>query len=328
MRISLDEPKGKRLGSKVASIRRRRPRTRRRRRRTFESSTAQPQIKRKQKPEPARAADKQKNARARSHSGAVSAASPPASQRRSRWRTLGLRVLAAAILMIVIGAMVYLSTAEMFFVYGAEIVGSRFLPLDTIYQSAGVDELNIFWVNPKKVTQRIEELDGIKAARVHCSLPATVLIEVEERQPVVMWRAEAQESDWWLDEDDVVLPYHGVLSNTVFVVDSSERQLHVGDQIEPKGIVRSVQQLAAALPHVEVFYYQPEQGLSFSQRTPKGEWPVYLGDSQDLPHKIQVLKALTDYLVAQDIRPRYVDLRWPDHPAYGRAGGRATRGSN
>lgn len=324
MRISLDEPKGRRLVSKWTGIRWRRPRTRRRRRRTFESSTAQPKIKRKQKP--ARAADK--STRERSNGGVVSAAGPPATLRRSRWRTLGLRVLAAAILAMVIGAIVYLSTAEMFFVYGAEIVGSRFLPTDTIYHAAGVHELNIFWVNPKKVAQRVEELDGIKAARVHCSLPATVLIEVEERQPVVMWRAEAQASDWWLDEDDVVLPYHGVLSNTVFVVDSSERQLRVGDRIEPKGIVRSVQQLAAALPHVEVLYYQPERGLSFSQRTTKGEWPVYLGDSQDLPHKIQVLQALTDYLVTEDIRPRYVDLRWPDHPAYGKAGGRATRGSN
>jgi len=63
---------------------------------------------------------------------------------------------------------------------------------------------------------------------VSCSLPAHVSIAVEEREPAVMWRLLVQVRDWWLDEEGVVLPYHGDVSNTVFVVDSSTPQLQKG----------------------------------------------------------------------------------------------------
>ena len=145
-----------------------------------------------------------------------------------------------------------------------------------------------------------------------------MLIEVEERIPVVMWRIRDGGGDWWLDEEGVVLPYHGVLTDTVFVVDSSERVLQEGQRITPDDVVKSVQQLASGLPEVNVFYYHADQGLSFQQQTPRGYWPVYVGDSQDLERKILVLQALTEQLLADKIRPRYVDVRWADHPVYGR----------
>ena len=249
-----------------------------------------------------------------------------AARQRIRWQTVGLRLLAALILAGSIGAIIYASVAETFFVYEAQIVGSHYIDTDTIYQAARVHEQNIFWIQPDKVMERITELDGIKDARVHHDLPAQVLIEVEERKPVVMWRAQTQGRDWWLDEDGIVLTYPGVVSNTVFVVDSSERQLMPGDHIGPDGIVQSVLQLATALPEIRVFFYQADRGLSFVQKTARGEWPVYIGDSRDLPHKVQVLQALTAYMVKHRIRPRYVDVRWADYPVYGKRGAQATKG--
>ena len=118
-----------------------------------------------------------------------------------------------------------------------------------------------------------------------------------------------------------MLPYPGVVTDTLRVVDLSERQLNVGDRIEPDGVVRSVQQLEALLPEVDNVFYRAEQGMSIIQTTAQGEWPVYIGDSTDLTRKIQVLQALTEYLVENEITPRYVDVRWTDHPVYGKPGG-------
>jgi hypothetical protein len=67
-----------------------------------------------------------------------------------------------------------------------------------------------------------------------------------------------------------------------------------------------------------VFYYETNRGLYFSQEVGQGAWPVYVGTSEDLPRKIQIVQALTDYLVGHNIEPRYVDVRWPDHPVYGK----------
>ena len=244
------------------------------------------------------------------------------------WRSAALRLPVLLVVVALVGTSVYVSVDTKFYVYQSEIVGRRHLDAETIYQAAGVHEENIFWIAPAKVAERVVQLEGVKAARVRCELPALVTIEVEEREPVVMWRAETQRQDLWLDAEGVVLPYHGDVTSpdTVFVVDASERHLAVGDWLEPKGIVQSVLQLDAALPGVRVFYYQSDRGLSFAQTTDGGEWPVYVGTSQDLQRKIQVLQVMNDYLRTNGIRPRYVDVRWPDHPVYGRPSGRTTGG--
>lgn len=252
----------------------------------------------------------------------------PAATQQIQWRTVGLRLFAALILAGLAGMIMYVSTAEMFFVYEAQIMGSNHIKPDAIYQVADVHEQNIFWLQPAQVAERISGLPGIKAASVRCELPARVLIKVEERTPTVLWRTKAQDRDWWLDKEGVVLPYHGVLTDTIFVVDSSDRLLQVGEKITPDDLVGSVQQLASGLPEVEVFFYHADRGLSFVQKTPRGEWPVYVGDSQDLDRKILVLQALTDQLLAEKIHPRYVDVRWADHPTYGKPGSRSGRGSN
>jgi cell division septal protein FtsQ len=222
-----------------------------------------------------------------------------------------------------LGGIVYTSTDAQFFVYEAEIHGAQHLSQKTIYDSAGVHEQNIFWIDPQQVARRLVALEGIKVARVSCDLPARVVIEVEERQPAIMWRAQSQGKDWWLDAEGRVLSYHGDVQSpdTVFVVDASERNLEVGQTVQPVGIADSVLQLAEALPDVQLFYYQADRGLSFTQQATTGSWPVYVGSSEDLPRKIQVMMALTAYLKANGIQPRYMDVRWANHPVYGRPAG-------
>ena len=248
------------------------------------------------------------------------------------WKSARWRLLALAVLATLIGLVVYTSSDYQFFVYRDQtrIEGVRYLQEDEIYAASGVDEQNIFWLDPAEVAKRIVTLNGVKAVRVRCDLPTLVTIEVEEREPVVMWRATSQGQDLWLDEAGEVLPYHGDVNSPdmVFVVDYGERHLEVGDRIEPEGIVQSVLGLAAALPGEQVYYYQPARGLSFTHRLSGGQWPVYVGTSDELERKIQVVQALTEYLVANNVGPRYVDVRWPEHPVYGKPEGATLVGGN
>jgi cell division septal protein FtsQ len=251
----------------------------------------------------------------------------PARPRASKAQ-LAVRLGALLFLVLLIAAAVYGSTDARFFVYQAGVVGARHLSAEAIYQAAGIDEQNIFWIDPAGVAQRILRLDGVKAARVRCQLPARVTIEVEERQPKVLWRIDGQKRDWWLDEEGVVLPYHGDprAPEILFVVDSSQRELAFGEIIEPEGTVASVVKLAAALPQSRVFFYDGERGLSFTQRGEVSQWPVFVGSSEDLERKIQVMQTLTAYLQANGITPRYVDVRWAAHPVYGRPLGETAGG--
>jgi len=229
---------------------------------------------------------------------------------------------------LLVAGVVYGSTDAQFFVYQAGVIGAQHLSAEGIYQAAEIHEQNIFWVDPADVAQRIARLDGVKVARVRCELPAVVTIEVEERQPKLMWRTVSQGRDWWLDEEGMVLPYHGdaQAAETLFVVDSSQRELDFGQEIQPEGIVASVIQLAAALPQSRIFFYDGERGLSFTQKGEGAEWPVYVGSSEDLQLKIQVMQTLTAHLEANNITPRYVDVRWAAHPVYGRPVGETAGG--
>jgi hypothetical protein len=188
-----------------------------------------------------------------------------------------------------------------------------------IYVASGVDAQHILWIRPDEAASAVKQLDGIKSARVLCKLPSVVTIAVLERKPVVMWRAVGQGHDWWLDEDGVVLPFHGDpdAQETLFVVDSSSRHLAVGDYLEPAGTVESVVQLASALPGARVFFYREDKGLGFTQRANGDEWPVYVGTSDDIGSKIRVVEQISAYLAENGIHPSYVDVRWPERPVYG-----------
>jgi len=256
----------------------------------------------------------------RVHAGGGVETAEPSSARPIRWRTIGLRAFAALILACLVATIVYVSAADTFYIREPEIIGNHHIERETIRQAAEVVGVNIFWIHPRQVEERIRAIGGIKNARVHCVLPARVTIEVEERKPVILWRAEAQRKDFWLDEEGLVLPYPGVPTETVFVLDSSQRQKEIVERVEPTGIVQSALQVAASVPKVRLVYYQAGRGLSFTQKTPVGQWPVYVGDGSDLTRKMQVLQSLTEYLVRRKIQPRYVDIRWADYPVYGTGG--------
>lgn len=247
-------------------------------------------------------------------------ARPAPTVRRFPWHLILPRVPAMVILAGVIALFTYISTAEEFFVYQAQVEGVHHLDAGTIYQTAAIDEQNIFWIEPHQVAARIGQIEGVKRVHVRCRVwPAEVTITVEEREPVILWRAQSQGRDWWLDEEGVVLPYHGDPKSpeTVFVIDSSERHLKTGDRIRPEGIASSVRQWAAALPDVRIFFYEPDRGLSFVQQVNGRKWPVYVGTGNDAPRQIQIVQALTEHFVTQNLYPLYVDARWAEHPVYG-----------
>jgi hypothetical protein len=298
---------------------RRRQRRRRRRYRTFDEAITLPELPSGKRP--ARRRWPGRRSGQEGHSNRVRATEEPRKPRLRglRWQSIWARIPALLLLVGLVGALVYASTTETFFVYEAEIQGAQRIDAQAVYQAAAIHEQNIFWIQPQEVARQIEQLHGIESASVHCSLPAQVAIQIKEREPAMMWRALSQARDWWLDEEGTVLPFHGDVNSpeTIFIVDSSQRNLQVGDQIEPAGIAESVLQLAAAVRGAGVFYYEAERGLYFIQEVAGGNWPVYVGNGQDLPDKIRILQALTDHLSKQSIEPRYVDVRWAAHPVYG-----------
>ncbi len=236
---------------------------------------------------------------------------------KQAWRATRLRLLGAALLLGMLGLLTYAFRSYNFYIYDAEITGYHWLKREAIYAAAGVHTQNIFWLSPAEVAASVEALPGVREAKVQVWLPATVRIQVEEREPEMIWRTA--DGDLWLDRDAVALPYGGDPTGAVFVVDRSGQTYRPNDRVEPD-VVASVQALQAEFPEVHTYYYQAHEGLTFA--SPEG-WPIQIGTSQDMARKVAVLKALGKWLRDRGIQPINVDLRLVDHPVYAVASGPA-----
>jgi len=109
------------------------------------------------------------------------------SRLRKRHVALGL-ALAATLALGVWEAPPALRTLDGFRVRRVEVMGTRFLPPHVVVAAAGLAQgASVF--DPSGVwEERVERLHLVRSARAHRRLPATVVIEVEERRPVALVR--------------------------------------------------------------------------------------------------------------------------------------------
>jgi len=220
-------------------------------------------------------------------------------------KLLGLLTLAA------LGWGVYtLFATSQFFVYGADIRGNVALSAQEIYAASGIDSQSIFWLNPARVVEQIKSLPNIKAASVSIALPATVVIEVVERKPELLW--QTGETVWWVDQEGTIVPPKGDVTGMLRIIDDDQQPLAAGHQIDPT-IIEGAQTLRLLAPDLSVVRYSRAQGLTVA--TPEG-WPVYLGDGSEIKAKLVVLTALLADLQTQNSTPVFIDLRDPLRPFY------------
>ncbi len=239
----------------------------------------------------------------------VAAAAKPRSRpsvRISKWK-----MIATLILVAVLAGVYVLFGTDKFYVYSADISGNHVLSADEIFQASGVNNLSIFWVNPRKVQARVEALDYVKSASVKVSLPATVRITVEERLPQVLWRSG--DKLWWVDNDGVFLPAKPDATATGIELQIEDIDGLPTTQISPK-IIRAAQRVYHLKPDINHLYYQREIGLVY---TNANGWVIYLGkEDTNIAAKLQVADAVAKKLLSANITPAFIDVRDPLHVVY------------
>jgi hypothetical protein len=313
VRISLEEGRKKRNRARRGTSRSKGHRSAHR----YDSAVAVSEgLRRRQRPG-SRPPAVQKTARKQADVQRPTTRSRPTTVRRVRkWKVA--RPLAALVLLLSLAAILFLTVSPDFYVYSAEIAGNEYVDGETILLAAGIKEQHILWIWPGEVAKRIEALDGIKAATVSSRLPARVSIAVEERKPVLRWYTESQRQEWCVDEEGIVLPYPYAGEDTLVVVDMSGQVLAIGDRIKPENVALSLAHLRESLPGLQILYYYPDRGLSFTWKAKEGEWPVYLGSSDDLERKLEAMEVMTGFFEKEGIRPRFLDVSRPEYPVYGK----------
>ncbi|MEZ4768346.1 MAG: FtsQ-type POTRA domain-containing protein [Caldilineales bacterium] len=216
------------------------------------------------------------------------------------------RALAVA-LAVVLAALVAFGFADTrFYVQTADIRGVQHSPAAEIYNRAGVDGYSIFWVNAREAARRIESLPYVKRATVQTSLPNRVRIDVEEREPVAVWRVNGQ--DLWVDVDGVTMPIASADVNLPVFADLDGSSVQPDGSVDPL-LISSVHELKKQLPEINEFAYDRFNGLQF--RLASGT-AVLLGRPDGLAQRVDELLVLQSSLASLGQMPLEIDWRFED----------------
>ncbi|MEA3374875.1 MAG: cell division protein FtsQ/DivIB [Chloroflexota bacterium] len=240
----------------------------------------------------------------------------PISLRRLRWRHIGL--WAVVVLMVAAGAVVaWLTWDSRFYVYDAEVVGTRQLSSADLFAASGLDGLHILWARPASIRARLlGEFPSLESVDVSCGFPSDCRISVVERQPRVLWNDQGQQ--WWVDEDGAIFEAEDGAGAPDR--DMAGRWLVRGPlprsedgSLDQRVRVALAELWASGADVPAEFEYRTDRGLSFTDRH---GWRVVVGQGSGMDQRLRILEPLMDHLESRGATPLFVDVRFPKAPYY------------
>lgn len=218
------------------------------------------------------------------------------------------RLVAFGLAVGLVALLVFVFADDRFYVQAADISGLTYGSQAEVYQRAGVDGYSVFWVNGREAAERIETLSYVKAATVRSALPDKVRIEVEERQPVALWKVNGH--PYWVDAEGVTMTVTSLIEGLPVLSDLDSTSITAPGRVDVQ-LVTAVQELKKQMPQVGEFAYNKINGLQF--RIP-GSTVVYLGKPEGLDRRVKELLALQSSLAASGDMP--AEINWRNEGGY------------
>jgi cell division protein FtsQ len=241
---------------------------------------------------------------------------PSLPQVRFSWRLVSLLLVA-----VLVGAIYAVWTAPEFQVDAVEFQGLvRLTPAD-LNTVLGIEDRPIFSVNPTKVTQDLQDaFPEIAEVTVDIDLPASVVVKLVERQPVLAVRIEGEEI--WIDEEGIGFPPRGdtgplptIEVSDLLVLGGSDGE-ETQNIFDPK-MVQAVQVVTPHVPSGQTLVIDEEHGLGW---TDERGWQAYFGfnleDISEMEMKLRVYDALAQQLEAEGVWPRLISVEFLHAPYY------------
>jgi hypothetical protein len=255
-------------------------------------------------------------------------------QRRGFWgRLLGFLTLLA----VIIGGVSVALTSPTFHIQHLVISGTHNQGLISYIQHMGIQGQDIFLLNQSALAARLETLPLVASASLVVQLPSSVMVNIQEREPVLLWRNG--QSILGIDQSGMVIAPLSQLSsakNLPIVIDKrSHVQIHPGTQFKAEDIT-FVEQLFQQLPEIQgvapfTLLYVDWITLG-GQAIPANEggegsytvvsadgWLAYLGNasnSNSLTNRLQELQQILSIARKKGLSLATIDLRFGLRPTY------------
>ena len=255
--------------------------------------------------------------------------------------------LASLVLALLFGAALYgLWNSPQFQISKPKVVGAQRITWDDINNVIHVDGMPIIEANPREMEADLEKaFPDMKSVSVSASLPAKLVVTVQEREPLLAWTIG--EKILWIDKEGVayaprgeagvdlvwvtaegdppapaaaaaVTPENGAqdpaktadnLSGAATVSATAGPALYISPEL-----IQAIVQMRAQVPDGNTLAYSPMYGLGWTD--PKG-WKVYFGSEVDhIDLKLKEYAAIVAQLEAKEIKPSMISVEFLDAPFY------------
>ena len=254
----------------------------------------------------------------------------------------GWRLLSGFLVML-FGAMIVLSTTMPQLQISTPVVnGVQRIPTADIAAVINMQGTPIYMFDPELAkNQLLHAFPDLKSVEVEIDLPAAIIINAEERQPIAIWK-EAEDDINWIDDEGVVFQGRGLVEGLLTIQsdtipwanqpgeipgvtkDPAEETKPVDPidalRVPPipghiqKDVLEAAIRLKDMLPANTNLAYNSQNGLGWT--APEG-WNVYVGASlTNLDEKLAIYQRIMEQVQQQGLQPSMINVEYPHAPFY------------
>ncbi len=234
----------------------------------------------------------------------------PVSRRRPR---LHLSRTTVALLGILIALVLWLWLDNRWYLMGENLQISGVTTTETTQEVALAADLlgwHGLWLHPQQAQANIlRQVPIVSTAQVTCRrYPASCVVQIVEREPVLVWKTGSATYGVSADGDFFPLPHP---ADTLPVIQGALPQ---GTTTKiPAAVLDGAKALFAQSPDITTLGYLPQRGLVWAD--PQGR-RVAFGTGGEMETRWRIYQALIAALDARGIFPQTVDVQFPAAPTY------------
>ncbi len=223
--------------------------------------------------------------------------------------------------LLIIGGGFYIATLPIWSIQEVVVNGAKMLAPNEIRALAAIPvSENLFFADLARSRNNLSKITAIKSFRFYRMPPATVLINIREREPlatvVFPHRAMVIDAEGYIIDRNKNLALNIPGRADLPVVSGiSEERIIKKDHLDP-GVSQIITEIILKLsPYLEGRRMQLAMGgLANVSFLLDDLLMVRLGEAENISRKMEVFEALLPVVSGKWDQVAYIDVRWPDNP--------------
>jgi len=253
---------------------------------------------------------------------------------------LGWRWISGAVFILSLVVVICFSNLTTFTVTAIDLEGAERLSGEEILSQVDIIGNSIIAIQPDEITAAVKSsFPSLSSVDVSVGFPASVAIQVTERQPLILWQMGS--TSYWIDAEGFLFTPRGEAEILMTVIaadyppqativetgegDSEEQiveeELEQTSRVDTSAVIQTTPEfilgilsLEGYIPEESTLQYDPEFGLGWQD--PQG-WMVYFGKNiSEMDLKLVEYQVIVESLNAQNITPALISLEFIDAPFY------------